>query len=101
MIGTSIKSRGNVFQLIPTEMTCLVAKVDNNWLWLKRFCHRNFDKIVKASSTLRVRDLPKIVKPTNIVYKEYVMAKHKKIYFPSNKFTTIEKLEFVYDARTT
>lgn len=33
MIGTRTSSRGNVFQLKPTEMTCLVVKVNNGWLW--------------------------------------------------------------------
>ena len=32
VIGIETKSRGNVFQLNPSEMTCLVAKVDENWL---------------------------------------------------------------------
>ena len=30
MIGTGTRSKGSVFQLNPTEMTCLVAKVDNS-----------------------------------------------------------------------
>ena len=33
MIGTRTRSKGNLFQLNPTEMTCLIAKVDNSWLW--------------------------------------------------------------------
>ena len=70
MIGTDTRSRGNVFQLNPTEMTCSIAKVDTSWLWHKRFCYINFDNIVKASATFAVRDLPKILKPTNIMCKE-------------------------------
>ena len=30
IIGIGTRSRSNVFQLNPTKMTCLVAKVDNN-----------------------------------------------------------------------
>ena len=30
MIGIGTRSRGNVFQLNPTEVTCMVAKVDNS-----------------------------------------------------------------------
>ena len=62
----------------PTEMTCLVAKVDESWLWHKRFCHINFVRIVKNSSMYEVRDFPKIVKPTNTICKECVLAKHNK-----------------------
>lgn len=89
IIGIGTRSRGNVFQLNPTKMTCLVAKVDNSWLWHRRFCHIKFDNIVKASSTFSVRDFPKIMKPTNFVYKECIMDKKKKLPFPINKFTTI------------
>ena len=56
-------------------MTHLVAKVDNNWLWHRRFYHIKFDNIVKDSGTFVVRDLPRIMKPTNMICKECVMAK--------------------------
>lgn len=62
MIGTGTRSRGNLFQLNPTEMTCLVAKVDNIWLWHRTFYYIKFDNIVKVSSTFAVKDLPKIKK---------------------------------------
>ena len=77
-------------------MTCLVAKIDNNWLWNKRFYHINFDNIMKVSSTFAVRDLPKIVKPIKIVCKECVMAKQKKISFHNKQLTTTKKLEIVH-----
>ena len=87
MIGTGTRSRGNVFQLNPTKMTCLVAKVDDSWLWHKRFCHMNFDSILRTSRMFTVRDLPKIVKPTNTICKECVLAKHNRTSFPRKKFT--------------
>ena len=31
LLGTYTITRGNVFQLNPTEITCLVAKFDSNW----------------------------------------------------------------------
>ena len=45
------KTRGNVFHLNPSGVSCFVAKIDDSWLWHKRFCHVNFDNIVKASNT--------------------------------------------------
>ena len=75
---------------------CLVAKVDNSWLWHRRFCHISFDNIVKASNTFAIIDLPKIIKPTNVVYKECILAKQRKVSFARKKFSTIEKLEIVY-----
>ena len=75
LLGTSTRTRGNVFQLNSTEITCLVVKIDNSWLWHTRFFHINFDDIVKASRTFSIRDLPKITKPTDIVFKECILAK--------------------------
>ena len=95
-IGIETRSRGNVFQLNPTKMTCLVAKVDDSWLWHKIFFHINFDSNVKTSSMFAVRDFPKIVKPTNIICKECILAKHNITSFPSKKFTSTVKLEIVH-----
>ena len=75
LLGTGKKTRGNVFQLNSTEITCLVAKIDNNWLWHRRFCHINFDNIMKASNTLAMRDFPNISKPTDTICKERILAK--------------------------
>ena len=96
MIGTSTRSRGNIFQLNLIEMTCFVAKVDINSIWHKRSCHINFDNIVKEISTFVGRDLPKIVKPTNMVCKGCVMAKQHKSSYRNKKLTTINELTIEY-----
>ena len=62
----------------------------------RRFYHINFDDIVKASRTFVVRDFPKITKPIDIVCKECISAKQKRVSFPSKKFKTIENLEIVH-----
>ena len=77
-------------------MLCLVAKVDKSQLWHRRFCHINFDNIVKVSSTFAVRDLPKIIKPTNVFVKDFILANQKKVSFPNKKFTTTKDLEIVH-----
>ena len=43
-----------------------------------------------------VQDLPKIVKPSNMICKECVMEKHKRTSFPRKKFTSTIKLEIVH-----
>ena len=74
-LGTSTRTRVNVFKLNPTKITFLIAKFDNIWLWHRRFCHINFDNIVKISSTFAVRDFPKITKPTYVVCKQCILVK--------------------------
>ena len=58
--GIGTRSRGNVFQLNPNEMTCLDEKVDDSWLWHKIFYHIKFDSIVRTGKVFVVRDLPKL-----------------------------------------
>ena len=96
VIAIGTKSRDNVFQLKPIEITWLVAKVNDSWLWHKRFCHINFDSIVRTSKVFSVRDFLKIVKPTNIICKDFVLEKHNRSSFPSKKFTTTVKLDIVH-----
>ena len=96
LFGIGKRTKGNVFELNSTKITCLVANIDNNWLWHRRFYHINFIDIVKASRTFAARDFPQITKLTKIVCKECILAKKKRVSFPSKKFTTTEKLKIVH-----
>ena len=77
LVASRNLSRGNVYELNTTIGKCLVARIDENWLWHKRFCHINFDNILKISRVNAVRDLPRIDKP-NIMCRECVMGKQTK-----------------------
>ena len=74
----------------------MVAKIDDSWLWNNRFCYINFDNLMRTSRVFSIRDLPKIVNPTNIICKKCVLAKHNKTSFPIKNFTTTTKLEIVH-----
>ena len=49
MIRMGTRSRYNVIQMNPIEITFLKDKLHNSWLWHRIFCHINFDNIVKFS----------------------------------------------------
>lgn len=82
-IATSNQTRGNIFHLNNNEKTCLIAHINESWLWHKRLYHVNFDCIVKISTTKAIRDLPKIVKPHNPVCKECQFGKQVRASFKS------------------
>lgn len=73
----------NIFHLNYGEKTFLIAQIDESWLLHKRTCHVNFDCIVKISSIPVVRELPKIVKPYNLVCRECQTGKKVRTYFRS------------------
>ena len=51
---------------------------------------------MKDSNSFTVRDLLKITKPTDIVCKECILAKQKKVSFPSKQFDITPKLELIH-----
>lgn len=78
------------------DKTCLIAETDESWLWHKRSCHVNFDCIVKISSTKAARDIPKIVKPYNLVCKECQMGKQVKTSFRSIQDKSNDVLDLIH-----
>lgn len=93
-IGTQTK--GNIFHLNSSDKTCLIAHIDESWLWHKRLCHVNFDCIVKIGSTKAVRDIPKIVKPLNPICKECQMGKQFITSFKSTQDTSNDVLDLIH-----
>ena len=59
-----------MFYLDIENISCFVAKFDDVWLWNKRICHVNFDNLVNINKMKKVRGLPKLKKPDNIMCKQ-------------------------------
>ena len=74
----------------------MIAQVDESWLWHRRMCHVNFDNIVKISSTRAARDLSKLMKPTNAIYKECQLGKQTRISFQSKQKNSNGLLDLVH-----
>lgn len=95
-IATGNQTRGNIFHLNNNEKACLIAHIDESWLWNKRLCHVNFDCIVKIITTKAVRDLPNIVKPHNPVCKECQFGKQVRATFKSIPEKSNNVLDLIY-----
>lgn len=74
-IASGTKTKVKIFHLNIGGKSCLIAQVDENWLWHIRMCHVNFDGMVKIGSTQTMRDLPNLIKPSNPVCKECQLGK--------------------------
>ena len=70
--------------------------VDESLLWHKIMGHLNFDNIVKLSKKEVVRDLPKIVKPLNLVCRHCQHVKQTKSSFKTKEHMTSHPLEIVH-----
>jgi hypothetical protein len=58
--------------------------------------HTNFDNLVKISTKQVVRDMPKITKPSSIVYKQCQHGKQSRVIFKTKEYATSKPLELVH-----
>ena len=70
LIGKGDQTRSNLFYLDIEDATCLIAKFDDVWLWHNWLCHVNLDNLISISHMKRVRGLPKLKRPNNVIYKQ-------------------------------
>lgn len=73
-----------------------MSQINEIWLWHIIMCHIDFDSPMKINSTDALRDLPKITKPINAIYKEYQFGKNTKNIFIKKEYSTISPLELVH-----
>lgn len=96
LIGKGDQTRSNLFYLDMENVSCFVAKFDDVWLWHKRLCHVNFDNLLNISKMKKVRGLPKLKKPDNIMCKLCQLGKMTRSSFKSKTYTSKEVLELVH-----
>jgi hypothetical protein len=56
----------------------------------------NFDNLFKVSKSEEVREIPQIMKPTNILCKHFQQGKQTKTRFKSKEYSTTRPLEIVH-----
>ena len=70
--------------------------VDESCLWNRRFGHINFDNLVKVNNLGAVRNLPKIINPSNPMCIQRQLGKKTKIRFKKKEYSTSKPLELVH-----
>ena len=55
--------------------------VNESWLWNRRLGHINFDNIMKVRNIGVVRNLPKIIKPSNPICRHCQVGKQTRVRF--------------------
>ena len=75
LVAKGIRTENNVYVLKEEKEECHLSKYDESWLWHRRLEHLNFDHIIKLRNNEAVKDLLKISKPYDSVYKSCQMGK--------------------------
>jgi hypothetical protein len=70
--------------------------VDESWLWDGRLGHINFDNLVKVNNLGAVINFPKIIKPSNTMWRHYQLGKQNRIRFKEKEYSTSKPLELVH-----
>ena len=78
------------------DASCLIVQKTDVWLWHKRLCHVNVDNLINIRKMKKVRGLPKLKKPKNIMYKQCQLGKMTKSSLKSKTYTSNEVLELVH-----
>src|SRR5271156_6793050 len=96
MIGTGEQTKGNLFYLNDTNITCLMARNEDIWLWHKRLCHVHFDNMIRIINKRKVRGLPSIAKPDHVMCKKCQKGKMTKSSLKRKTYTSNAILEFFH-----
>jgi transposase InsO family protein len=81
---------------IEEEEKCCMSQIDESWLWHKRMGHIGFDNLIKVSKKEVVRDMPKIIKPSNSVCRHCQHGKKTRVRFKTKEYSTSKPLELVH-----
>jgi hypothetical protein len=97
LVGTTPRTPENVYILdAKLNEECHINLVDESCLWHRRLGHIKFDNLVKFSNLGAVRNLPKIIKPSNTMCRHCQLGKQSRIRFKAKEYTTSKPLELVH-----
>ena len=96
LIGSGKQTKGNLFYLELGECSCFITQVEESWLWHKRFCHVNFDNMVKINKFKKVRGIPNLKKPDVGLCKNCQIGKMGKTSFKSKNYQYEDILEIMH-----
>jgi hypothetical protein len=71
-------------------------ELDERWLWHKRMGHLSFNNLIKASRKEAMKDMPKVIKPLNPIFKHHQLGKKTKVRFKTKEYSTSRPLELVH-----
>jgi hypothetical protein len=97
LVVVAPRTPSNVYILnIEEEEKCCMSQIDESWLWHRRMGHIGFDNLIKVNKKEVVRDMPKIIKPSNSVCRHCQHGKKTRVRFKTKEYSTSKPLELVH-----
>jgi hypothetical protein len=82
LVAVAPRTSSNVYILDVDEgEKCCLSQEDERWLWNRRLGHLIFDNLIKANKKETVRDLPRVIKPSDCICKHCQIGKKTRVSF--------------------
>jgi hypothetical protein len=97
LVAVAPRTSSNVYILnIDEGEKCCLSQEDESWLWHRRLGHLIFDNLIKANKKEAVRDLPKVIKPSDSICKHCQIGKQTRVRFKTKEHSTTKPLELIH-----
>ena len=96
LIRSGKQTKGNIFYLDLGDFSCLIAQVEESWLWNRSLCHVNFYNMVKIRKFKKVRGIPSLKKQYVGLCKNCQIGKMGKFGFKRKNYQSEDILEIVH-----
>ena len=91
------RTSSNVYMInIDKEEKCCLSQVDEIWLCHRSLGHLIFYNLIKDNEKTKVRDLPKVIKPSNSICKHCQIRKKTRFRFKTKERSTTKPLELIH-----
>jgi hypothetical protein len=97
LVAFAPRTSSNVYILvIDEEEKCCLSQEDESWLWHRKLGHVSFENLIKANKKDTVRDLPKVIKPSDSIFKQCQIGKQTRASFKTKEHSTKKTLELIH-----
>jgi len=70
LVAIAPRTSSKVYILdVDEDEKCCLSQENESWIWNRRLVHLIFDKLIKSNKKEAVRDLPKVIKPSDYICK--------------------------------
>jgi hypothetical protein len=70
-----------------------MSQIDESWLWHKNMGNLSFDNMIKANRKEAVKDMPKVIKPSDPICNNFELGKQTRVKFKTKEYSTSRSLE--------
>jgi hypothetical protein len=87
LVAVAPRTSSNVYILnIDEGEKCFLSQVDESWIWHRILGHLIFDNLIKNNEKGAVRDLRKVINPSNSICKHCQIGKKTRVRLKKSAF---------------